>query len=388
MRRMFLLILVLPCVAVAASLVAGPWPNSSDRPVEPLGHPSLAARVDQLGDALDDGFRLIAFGDQRALADGEWQAMNQIIRSREDRGGHALPLLSIVDTGDIVFDGNYSDQFHMLADILTPLRPWPYLVGIGNHEVHNNGEGPSRGNTVAFLGGTVGALADQAEAFALREKRLYYRIDVGGVRLISLDTNDLVYGPNGDRADTPGLTYRGRAQLRWLAAQLADDRGAHTTIVLCHHPFVHSSEKHRGQARKMWSLTYQGRTIPEMLAAGGVDLVLVGHTHTYERFRLTNAEGSFQLMNVSGRPRNAALWYGKKQRRAHDVAGREIEFLRDEDWTALEGWTIEQLDAMTDDERNQFVELRVSPEGLEAEVFYLVDRGRGGIHAGGSFRVD
>jgi len=387
-RRLTLLLLLLSIPAFGASLLAGPWPTSSDRPVEPSPHPSLAHRVAELGPALDEGLRLIAFGDQRALADGEWQAMNRLIREREDRGGHELPLLSIVDTGDIVFDGSHSDQFHMLTDILAPLRPWPYLVGIGNHEVHNNKGGPARGHVVSYLDGMIGTLPDQVEDFELIENRLYYRVDVAGVRLISLDTNDLVYGPEGDRADAPGLTYRGRAQLRWLAEQLDDPRGAHTTIVFCHHPFVHSSEKHRGQAQKMWSLQYRGRTIPEMFAAADVDLVMVGHTHTYERFRVGNDDGSFQVMNISGRPRNAALWYGKSQRRAHDIAGREVEFLRDEGWKGLDGWTIDQLDAMTGEEQNQFAELRVTPDGLEGEIFFLVDKGRGGTRSGGVFRMD
>lgn len=375
--------------AHAGSLASGPWPTSSDRAVEAIPHPSLAEHVRALGSDLDAGFRLIAFGDQRALADGEWQAMNALIRAREDAGGHALPLLAVLDTGDIVSDGTYSDQFHMLTDILSPLRPFPYVVGIGNHEVHNNRPGPARAHVVDYLGDTFGDLPGPAEPVELREDRLYYRLDVAGLRVLSLDTNDLVYGPTGDRTEVPGLTYRGRAQLEWLAEQLDDPRGAHTTIVFCHHPFLHSSEKHRGQARKMWSLEYDGRSLAEMFADADVDLVLVGHTHTYERYRLTHADGgSFQVMNVSGRPRNSVLWYGKAQRRAHDIAGSEAAYFADEGWTGLDGWTIEQLDAMTGDGANQFAELRVTPDGLEGEVFYLIDEGRGGTRSGGTFPID
>jgi len=394
MRKRFLLVLLVVALglagpALAGGLVSGPWPTSSDRPVEPCPHPSLAERAEELAADLDRGFRLVVFGDQRALADGEWQAMNQLIRAREDRERHELPLLGVIDTGDIVDDGSHTDQFHMLTDILSPLRGWPYVVGIGNHEVDNNRPGPARRHTVEYLGGMIGDLPDQAEEFALRENRLYYRVDVGGVRILSLDTNDLVYGPEGDRADDPGLTYRGRNQLRWLVEQLEDDRGAHTTVVLCHHPFVHSSRKHRGQARKMWSLRYGGRTLPEILAVHDVDLVLVGHTHTYERFRLTHRDGgSFQVMNISGRPRNSFAWFGADARRARDIAGVERDYFADAGWTGLDVWSIEQLDAMIGEEENQWAEVRITPGGVEAEVFFLVDEGAGGVRRGDAFVIE
>ena len=239
---------LVPTAAPAGALGGGPWPTSSDRPVEPIPHPSLAERAAALGNGLDDGFRLIVFGDQRALADGEWQAMNRLIRAREESEDHDLPVLSVVDTGDVVDDGSHSDQFHMLTDILFPLREFPYLVGIGNHEVDNNRPGPARQHVVTYLGGSIGDLPTPAEPVDLRENRLYYRVDVAGLRILSLDSNDLVYGPESEHTDQLGLTYRGRSQMAWLAEQLDDPRGAHTTIVLCHHPFVLSSEKHRGQA--------------------------------------------------------------------------------------------------------------------------------------------
>ena len=381
----FVLLLACAVPAAAGGITGGPWPTGSEHPVEPNPHPPLAERVAELGSALDEGFRLIVFGDQRALADGEWQAMNQLIRLREDREEFDLPLLAVIDTGDIVDDGSHSDQFHMLTEILVPLRPWPYLVGIGNHEVDNNRTIVAREHTATFLRDMVGEMPEGR--VELHPRQLYWRADVAGVRILSLDTNDLVYGPEGEGEDE--LTHRARAQLVWLDQQLADDRGAHTTIVLCHHPFLHSSKKHRGQARKMWSIGHEGRTLAEMFAAADVDLVLVGHTHTYERFRMAHADGgSFQVINVSGRPRDSFLFYGAGQRRARDIAGEEGEYLRGHDWSGVEDWTIEQLDAMTGDEANQFLDLRVTPQGMTAEVFYLVDEGKEGLRSGGTFTID
>ena len=45
------------------------------------------------------------------------------------------PLVAIIDTGDIVDNGKHADQFAMLHDILEPVRAWPYLVAVGNHEL-------------------------------------------------------------------------------------------------------------------------------------------------------------------------------------------------------------------------------------------------------------
>ena len=123
-----------------------------------------------------------------------------------------------------------------------------------------------------------------------------------------------------------------------------------------HHPFLQSSSKHRAQARALWSLTAAGRTLAALFAESGVDLVLVGHTHTYERFRVTRADGrGFQVVNLSGRPKGAFLGLGAGARRAHRIApGGEARFLADHGWRDLDGWTIVQEEAMTRDEANQF----------------------------------
>lgn len=381
-RAVLVITLVLvPALVSAFSIGAGPWPMSSEHPVEALDRPDLLAHAASEGVGTEDPFRLVVFGDQRALADGEWQAMNLLIAARERELRDAPPLLAIVDTGDIVFDGSKSDQFHFLTDILQPLSAYPYLVGVGNHEVRNNEPGPARENLVRYLGPTLG------EDFT--SERLYYRRDVAGLCLLFLDTNDLVYGPDAAFTGTDGLSYRGRAQLRWLVDQLADPRGARTTIAVLHHPLVSSSRKHRSQSAKLWNLHYDGRSLATILADGGVDLVLTGHTHTYERFRLTAPGGaSFQLLNVSGRPRPSFLGLGRGQRVARDLEGEEIRYFLRNGWDDLDDWKIEQLDAMLGRGANQWVELVLVEGRIEAEVFYLVDGGRSGVRSEERFVVD
>jgi len=345
---------------------SSPWPDSSDHPVVRLPHPTVTERVVELGSDLANGFRLVAFGDQRALAHGEWQAMVAFIAAQEAQDSAATPLLAVLDTGDIIADGRRTDQFHMLSEILAPLRDYPYLVTVGNHEVHNHKGSAARRHTVTALA------ASDAD---LNFKKLWRRYDLPMLRLILLDTNDLVYGPSGHEGEVTDHP-RVRNQLTWLVETLAET-DVRPVVVALHHPPVSSAKMHRHAAADLWSLRWQGRTLMEILADGGVDLVLTGHTHTYERFRLRSPAGnSLHVVNVSGRPRDSAFWWGSGRRRARDWSTDTIDELAAAGWRDLDGWEITQQDAMLDDQQNQWAMLHVTPDGrLGLEMFYLVDKG-------------
>lgn len=338
--------------------VGGPWPSSSETPIRPLDHPTL----EQKAVAEDRRVRFAAYGDQRALADGEWQEMIARIAALHAQD----PLDFIVDTGDIVQDGRHSDQYWMLREILAPVVDLPLLVGVGNHEVRNNEVQQARDNTGTFL-----SYLDPEFSSA----RMYYRKDAGPVRFLFLDSNDLVYG---EGATSP--PSRVDAQVRWLAQELEEARSwTGPLVVVLHHPFVQSSRKHAESAAVLWSYRPMGpgtATLPELLLDAGVDLVLVGHTHTYERFVLGKGDRTMDLVNLSGRPRTALLWIGDGARRARDIAGKELEHLRAQGWRDLDGWTISQEAVMVDDEENQFAIFEAADSTLTMSVHFLgEDRG-------------
>lgn len=374
MRRLF------PLLGLVLSGCVGQpmWPTTSTHPVPVQEHPTLNEAVRQQGIDGRKPYRLVVFGDQRALADGEFQALVQAIADREAALEEGPPLLAVVDTGDIVDNGKHADQFTMLHEILEPLRAYPYLVSVGNHELDQDIDFQGRRNFTTFMGDAAGPL------FA--ETRLWYRLDVPGLRLIFLDTNQWVY-----RRDDHLPEHR-REQIDWLAGQMSENFDG-TTILAMHHPLVISNQKHRSLAAQLWGLK-RGDELLASLIASGTDLVLTGHTHTYERYRMTSPAGDrFHLMNVSGRPRDSFLWWGDGSRRAQDIQGREIEHLGRAGWRRefLEGWTIEQLDAMTDKdtEANQWAEITVHPDRrVEVEMFFLVDRGEGGYRSGGKFGLE
>ena len=124
----------------------------------------------------------------------------------------------------------------------------------------------------------------------------------------------------------------------------------------------------------LWSYRYRERTLPVILLEGGVDVVLTGHTHSTERFRLRRGDRELRLVNLSGRPRDGFLWFGSGSRRTRDLSGRELAWLEEHGWKDLEGWEIEQEHAMTGEQANQCGLFTIDENGtLHLEMVFLED---------------
>ncbi|MGR7002871.1 metallophosphoesterase [Yinghuangia aomiensis] len=146
-------------------------------------------------------------------------------------------------------------------------RPW--MPCVGNHENEKNN-------------GPVGAAAYQAyfttpDAGADDElKGLWYAFTAGSVRIISLANCDVTYEDGGDSYIRG---YSGGAQRRWLERELKTaraDRDIDWVVVCMHQPFI-SSNKGGGSdlgVREAWGPLFDQY---------GVDLVVSGHEHHYER---------------------------------------------------------------------------------------------------------
>jgi len=149
----------------------------------------------------------------------------------------------------------FTDCFHPTWGAFKDrIRPAP-----GNHEYMTAGaEG---------YFGYFGALAGP-------QRRGYYSFDHAGWHFISLNSNV-------DAAP-------GSAQYQWLAADLAASRAALCTIAYWHYPLTSSGEY--GNIPVM-SKVY------EALHAAGVDIVLSGHVHIYERFAPQAADGTADPQN-------------------------------------------------------------------------------------------
>ncbi|UJB45489.1 metallophosphoesterase family protein [Streptomyces sp. A1-5] len=151
----------------------------------------------------------------------------------------------------------------------TRLRPWMPCVGNGENEKGNGPLGLTGYQTYFTLPGPKGTDPEI--------RGLWYAFTVGAVRFISLANDDVAIQDTGD---TYVRGYSGGAQRQWLERELKAARGnagIDWIVVFMHHPMISSSRSGSGSdvgIRTAWGPLFD---------AYGVDLVLCGHEHYYER---------------------------------------------------------------------------------------------------------
>src|SRR6185436_11400810 len=96
-------------------------------------------------------------------------------------------------------------------------------------------------------------------------RRGYYSYDIGDWHVVSL---------NSELPSNPGRLAEAKAQEDWLQKDLIQSR-KQCTVAYFHRPLFSSGEHGNSPSmRRLWEIMY----------ANGVDLVLNGHDHNYERF--------------------------------------------------------------------------------------------------------
>jgi hypothetical protein len=234
--------------------------------------PNTRYRYRLQGDGLDSGerefrtlpeapssFRFIALGDVRSLPD-VWHKVSQRIHDDEHEA------LFIVGTGDYPADGSQYEQwidqfFEPARDLLARVPFWP---SIGNHE-----------RTRQYI--TAPPTEEQEERshyfslFELPGNEHWYRVDYRYVTLLIIDSNSQM-GP-------------GYEQYEWLLDQLRSPRRRFTVAAFHHAPLTsgpHGRQLPDGTPRE-WPIDQSRRFLVPLFEMYGVDLVLNGHDHIYER---------------------------------------------------------------------------------------------------------
>jgi len=191
-------------------------------------------------------WRLVAYGDNRTYPETHRKIVNQIIQ---------LNPSIIIHSGDLVSRGDeyehwkeqYFDPMRGLAENITV---FPCL---GNHERNSN-------YYYDYM-----SLPDENE-------EVYYSFDYGNAHIIALNSN---------ADDAPfGL---GETQTQWLIKDLEENKDAEWKIVFFHHPLFRCSPT-RGIEPQRW--VWQ-----EVFEKHGIDMVINGHDHYYQR---TYAIGNYQ----------------------------------------------------------------------------------------------
>ncbi|MBT3345567.1 MAG: hypothetical protein HOH74_12765 [Gemmatimonadetes bacterium] len=204
-------------------------------------------------------YRFITLGDVRSLPD-VWHKVSQRIHENEPEA------LFIVGTGDYPADGSqysqWKDQFFSPArDLLARVPMWP---SIGNHE-----------RTRQFI--TIPPTAEQEEQshyfslFELPGNEHWYRVDYQYVTLLIIDSNSQMQ---------PGYE-----QYEWLREQLRSPRERFTIAAFHHAPLTSGphGRRHEDGTPREWPIDQTWRFVMPLFEMYGVDLVLNGHDHLYER---------------------------------------------------------------------------------------------------------
>ena len=226
-------------------------------------------------------FRFTSFGDQGTptlgkLSGSAWVNDNLGSPSAGDVTAAveaAAPLFHLVN-GDLCYANLSTDRVRTWSDWFTnnsrSARHRPWMPAAGNHE-NELGNGPIGYGAYQ----TYFTVPDSGADPELRG--LWYAFTAGSVRVISLNNDDVAY-QDGGNSYVHG--YSGGAQQRWLEAELARSRANPDIdwIVVCMHQVVVSTvDKFNGA-----DLGIRERWVP-LFDRYGVDLVVCGHEHHYER---------------------------------------------------------------------------------------------------------
>jgi hypothetical protein len=189
----------------------------------------------------------VAFGDS-----GNGSANQIAVRDRMVQTAFDLA----VHTGDIAYDnGTYSEFEARYFGIYTALIDHlPFYLSPGNHEYHTNQAAPY-----------LDLFVLPRQALRAYDQERYYSFDYGDVHFVALDTEAPLYYISSSVSDD---------MADWLALDLAATSQP-WKVVFFHRP-AYSSGQHGSQS------DVQQKLVP-VFEQGGVNLVINGHDHSYER---------------------------------------------------------------------------------------------------------
>jgi hypothetical protein len=183
--------------------------------------------------------------------------------------------------GDNAYNDGTDAQFQAAVFAMYPtlLRRTPLWPTFGNHDAHTASSATQSGPyydifTLPRLG-EAGGVASGTEA--------YYSFDWGNVHFVCLDSQGSPRQPGG-------------AMLTWLEADLASTQ-QDWIVAYWHHP-PYSKGSHDSDSPLETPLLQMREWVLPVLEAHGVDLVLAGHSHSYERSRLL--DGHYGLSTTLG----------------------------------------------------------------------------------------
>jgi len=192
-----------------------------------------------------------------------------------------LPELDFwITTGDNAYQSGSNKQFQ--AGFFEPykniLRNTPVWPVYGNHDARR---------WVFF---DIFSLPKNAESGGIASAtEHYYSFDYANIHFVILDTQQSSHKPSGD-------------MLKWLKKDLENNKQQWLISVFHHPPYTKGSHDSDDQYDSSGRLITVRENILPLLEKAGVDVVLSGHSHMYERSALINCHyglsGSFSTANI------------------------------------------------------------------------------------------
>jgi glucose/arabinose dehydrogenase/PKD repeat protein len=218
--------------------------------------------------------RFIAFGDSGVGSTAQHQLAARMAADTFDLAIH---------TGDVAYgfsNGTGGANYQQLNDwVFAVYGAWlpskPFFPSIGNHDDEIDAARPYRDVFVLPSNGASSAYPDHAER--------YYSYDYGSVHFVALDTQ-LAFGDPARR----------QAQLAWLEADLAATTQPWRVVYFHRPPYSAGDHGSELDVRQAFS---------PVLERYGVQLVVNGHDHSYERtipLRENSSTGSAAVYVITG----------------------------------------------------------------------------------------
>ena len=192
-------------------------------------------------DDSDEGFTFVYFGDAQNAIRSMW---SRVIREANQ---HAPRAAFMLHAGDLVNSANSDAEWGEWFGAGGWLNGMiPVVATPGNHE-YSDGLSKHWRTQFSFpMNGPSGL-----------EETVYW-FDYQGARIVSLNSNEDIH-----------------RQVDWLAAALSDESRPKWTVVTFHHPvFSAAKDRDNPKLRAAWRPVFE---------EFGVDLVLQGHDHAYNR---------------------------------------------------------------------------------------------------------
>jgi 3',5'-cyclic AMP phosphodiesterase CpdA len=186
----------------------------------------------------DEPLRFAVIGDTGTGAKAQYQIADRLTAARGK-----FPFELVIMLGDNLYGGEAPQDFRKKFE-----KPYQNLLNSGIKFYATLGNHDDPGRQVGY------------KNFNMNGKRYYSFKPKDGIRFFSLDSN-----------------YMDKEQLEWLENELKAS-GSDWKICFFHHPIYSSGEKHGSNV--------EVRSVLEpLLVKYGVDLVLSGHEHFYERIK-------------------------------------------------------------------------------------------------------